>query len=192
MTSELVAILEKEAAAEIERLLAEARTQAEQITASAQKDAQAYLDSQRQRLDAERRAARTRAHSAAQVRASALVLRAKDSALTEVYAAAEAELARLEKDKRRYAAVLRGLIKEAAGGLSGRITVEVHPGDDEIAGQAVRDLKLDAEVKTSNGISGGALLSSHDGRFLVENTLASRLERVKPMLAPEVAALLWG
>jgi len=35
-------------------------------------------------------------------------------------------------------------------------------------------------------------LISDDSRFIVENTLASRLERVKTLLAPEIAALLWG
>src|SRR2546425_149630 len=94
MASELVTILEKEATAEIERILTEVRGQAEQLMAQANQDAQAYLAEQRQRIDAERKATLVKADSAAQVRASALVLQAKDQAIAEVFVAAEAELSR--------------------------------------------------------------------------------------------------
>ena len=192
MASELVAILEKEAAAEIERVLADARTQAERVVTQDAEEAQAYLAAQRQRLDAERKAAQVKAQSAAQVKASALILQAKDQAIAEVFAAAEAELSRVQQDRSRYAAVLRGLIREAASGLTGRITVDVNPKDLDLARQAVKELKLDAEVRPANDVSGGARLISDDGRFIVENTLASRVERVKPLLVTEIAALLWG
>ncbi len=192
MASELVAILEKEAAAEIEQVLADARTQAERLVVQATEEAQTYLAAQGQRLDAERKAAQVKAQSAAQVKASALILQAKDQAIAEVFAAAEAELFRVQQDRGRYAAVLRGLIREAAGGLTGRITVEVNPRDLDLARQAVKELKLDAEVRPADDVSGGARLVSDDGRFIVENTLASRVERVKALLVPEIAALLWG
>ena len=192
MASELIAILEKESALEIERIVAGARAQAEQLMAQARDEAQAHLELQRQRLDAERKAAQVRALGAAQVRASALVLQAKDEALHEVFSAAADELARLQQDRARYGPILRGLIREASGALSGRITVEANPKDLELVKQSVRDLKLDAEVKAAEDVSGGVRLISDDSRFIVENTLASRLERVKTLLAPEIAALLWG
>ncbi len=192
MASELIAILEKESAVEIERIAAGARAQAEQLMAQARDEAQAHLELQRQRLDAERKAAQVRALGAAQVRASALVLQAKDEALHEVFSAAADELARLQQDRARYGPILRGLIREASGALSGRITVEANPKDLELVKQSVRDLTLDAEVKAVEDVSGGVRLISDDSRFIVENTLASRLERVKTLLAPEIAALLWG
>ena len=192
MSSELTAILEKEAASEIDRILGETRAQAERLVAEATQEAQEYLTAQRRQLEAERAAAGVRALSAAQVRASALVLQAKDEALHEVFSVAEEELARVQQDKVRYGPILRGLIREASGALSGRMTVEANPKDLDLVKQAVRDLKLDAEVKAADDISGGVRLISDDGRFLVENTLTSRVERVKTLLAPEIAAQLWG
>ncbi len=192
MTSELVIILEKEAASEIERVLAESRAQAERILTQATQEAQAFLAAQRQRVETERKAAQVRAESAAQVKAAALILQAKDQAIRDVFTAAEAELARVQQDKTRYAAVLRGLIREAAGGLSGRITVEANPRDLELVKQAVRELKLDAEVKPADEVSGGVRLISDNGRLVVENTLASRVDRVRALLAPDIANLLWG
>jgi len=192
MDSELVAILQREADAERERLLNEAKAQADQIVAEAQQEAETHLASRHQLLDAERQSARMRAESAAQVRAAALVLQAKDEALADVFAKAEAELARVAQDRSRYASLLRGLIREAAAELEGRLVVEVHPSDLDLARAALRELKLDAEVKPAEDVRGGARLSTENGRFVVENTLASRIERVKSVVAPEVAALLWG
>jgi len=192
MSSELVAILERESAAEVARILEEGRARAEQITADARRAAQEQLAAARARVEHERRAAMARAGSAAQVRAAALVLQAKDRALAEVFTQAEEELRRVAQDRTRYPAVLRALIREAAAGLSGHIVVEVHPDDRDLARQAVRDLGLDAEVTPSADVSGGARVATADRRFTVENTLASRIERVRPLLASEVAALLWG
>lgn len=193
MSSELVAILESESQAEIERILTEARARAEQVIADARASAVAQLGAARARTDVDRAAAMARAGSAAQVRAAALVLQAKDRAIAEVFTRAASELRQLPQDQRRYAAALRALIREAAAGLdTGRVIVEVHPDDRERAGQLVRELGLDAEVAAADSVSGGVRVSTADRRFVVENTLASRIERVRPVLAAEVAQLLWG
>jgi vacuolar-type H+-ATPase subunit E/Vma4 len=192
MSSELVALLEKESAAEIARLLGEGKVRADQIEAEAKTAADAYVEEQRRRLNTERQAALAKAQSGAQVQAAALVLRAKDQAIDEVFMQAEQALDRTQQNRTEYARILRGLIREAAAGLSGRIVVEVHPEDREAAVRAVRDLGLDAEVQTADGVRGGARVATPDRRFVVENTLASRIERVRPWLASEVAQLLWG
>ncbi len=192
MTSELVTLLEKEATAEYERILGEARIKADEVVAQARREAQTYLEGQRRQLEAEQKAARTKAESSAQLQASSLVLQAKDQAITDVFARAEAELTRIPQNKTQYTKILRSLIQEGAADLGGHIVVEVHTDDLEAARGAVRELGLDAEVKESVDIAGGARLATPDGRFTVENTLRSRLERVKPVLASEVAALLWG
>lgn len=192
MSSELVAMLQKESAAEIARVLAEAKERAEQIEAEARAAAQAHLEGQRKRLEAERKAALAKAQSAAQVQAAALVLRAKDEAIDEVFRRVEEALRRVQQDRTRYAGVLKGLIQEAAAGLSGRSVIEVHPEDREAGAQAVRELALDAEVRSADDVRGGTRVTTPDRRVVVENTLASRIARVRPFLAAEVAQLLWG
>jgi vacuolar-type H+-ATPase subunit E/Vma4 len=192
MSSELITILEKESAAEVARILAEAKARAEQIEREAETAAREYADSQRQRLESERRAALAKAQSGAQVQAAALVLRAKDEAMADVFLRAEQGLLRLPQDRRRYAAVLRGLLREAAANLSGRLLVDVHPDDREAAAHAIRDLGLDAEIRTAEDIRGGVRVSTPDRRFSVENTLLSRIERVRAVLATDVAQLLWS
>lgn len=192
MNSELITILERESAAEVARILAEASSRAEQIEREAGAAVREYTDSQRQRLESERKAALAKAQSGAQVQAAALVLRAKDEAMADVFLRAEQVLLRVPQDRARSAAVLRGLLREAAANLSGRLMVEVHPDDREAAAHAVRDLGLDAEIRTTEDVRGGVRVSTPDRRFTVENTLFSRIERVRPMLATDVAQLLWS
>ena len=192
MNSELITILERESAAEVARILAEASSRAEQIEREAEAAVREYTDSQRQRLETERKAALAKAQSGAQVQAAALVLRAKDEAMADVFLRAEQVLLRVPQDRARSAAVLRGLLREAAANLSGRLMVEVHPDDREAAAHAVRDLGLDAEIRTTEDVRGGVRVSTPDRRFTVENTLFSRIERVRPMLATDVAQLLWS
>lgn len=192
MNSELITILERESAAEVARILAEASSRAEQIEHEAEAAVREYTDSQRQRLETERKAALAKAQSGAQVQAAALVLRAKDEAMADVFLRAEQVLLRVPQDRARSAAVLRGLLREAAANLSGRLMVEVHPDDREAAAHAVRDLGLDAEIRTTEDVRGGVRVSTPDRRFTVENTLFSRIERVRPMLATDVAQLLWS
>jgi vacuolar-type H+-ATPase subunit E/Vma4 len=192
MNSELITILERESAAEVARILAEGKSRAEQIEREAETAVREYTDTQRQRLETERKAALAKAQSGAQVQAAALVLRAKDEAMADVFLRAEQVLLRVPEDRARSAAVLRGLLREAAGNLSGRLLVEVHPDDREAAAHAVRDLGLDAEIQTTEDVRGGVRVSTPDRRFTVENTLYSRIERVRPMLATDVAQLLWS
>jgi vacuolar-type H+-ATPase subunit E/Vma4 len=70
--------------------------------------------------------------------------------------------------------------------------VDVHPDDREAAAHAIRDLGLDAEIRTAEDIRGGVRVSTPDRRFSVENTLLSRIERVRAVLATDVAQLLWS
>lgn len=190
--SELIALLEREAAAEREQLLAEARAQAEAILAEARRAADEVLAATRERLEAEARAALVKAQSTATLRASSLILQAKEDEIARVFTQAEAVLAALAADARRYPGVLRRLIEEGLRDLGGAGVVSVAPADQAIAEALIRERGWEATVRADSSINGGASLSSTDGRLLVTNTLGSRLGRARPALAAGVARTLWG
>ncbi|HEV8338645.1 MAG TPA: V-type ATP synthase subunit E [bacterium] len=192
MGADLIALLEQEAGAERERLLGEARRQAEEIRAATRAEAQALMERTREQQEAALRAAQVRARSTAQLQAQALVLERKDQALAEVFRRATEALEALVRDRARYGHVLERLIAEAAAGFSGRVLIETHPDDVELVREAARRHKLDADVRGTNEIRGGVRLSSPDGRYVVVNTLAARLERARPTLGSDVARALWG
>lgn len=191
MSSELVTLLEREAAAEREQVLAEARAQAETIRADARREADELLAGTRSRLEAEARAALVKAQSTAHLRASARVLQVKEEEIARVFSAAESELARLASDEQRYPAALRLFVEEALQGVSGPAVVAANPADQTLVADLVRQRGGDVTVRSDPAVQGGVRVSSPEGRFMVTNTLASRLERARPALAAEVARALW-
>lgn len=191
MSSELITLLEREAATEREKLLAEARGQAEAVGVEARRQAEALVAGHRERLDADARAALVRAQSTAQLRASSVVLQAKEDEIGQVFAKAEVQLARIPGDDQRYPVVLRAFIEEGVRGIEGAGSITVNPADEALAKGLVKTLGMNVAVRTDASVVGGVRVSSPDGRFVVTNTLASRLERVRPMVAADVAKVLW-
>jgi V/A-type H+-transporting ATPase subunit E len=190
-TSEIIALLEREAAAEREQVLAEARERAEAIRAEARDQAAEVLAGTRARLEAEERAALVKAHSTARLRAASIVLQAKEEEISRVFARAGADLAGLVQNGQHYPLALRRFIEEGLRGMPGRAVVLVNPSDRTAAEALVRERGWDVTVQPDPSVEGGARISSLDGRFVVTNTLASRLERARPALAADVARMLW-
>jgi vacuolar-type H+-ATPase subunit E/Vma4 len=193
MGSELIQLLEQEARVEKDKVLDDAGKRAEEILAGARKDAEEILASTRLRLENERTQARTRAASAASLRAAALLLEAKDKAIQQVFERATADLRRAIEDPVRRPAVLRHLIEEAVQGIAGQgATLEVPRGDAETAKEICRTLGLPLEIRESPEVSGGVRVTTEDRRIAVENTIASRLARTRSSLVSQVAEILWG
>src|SRR3972149_8010214 len=120
MSSELITLLEREAAAEREQVRTEARAQAAAVTSEAQRQADLMLAAHKERIEAEAKAALVKAQSTAQLRAASLVLKVKDEAITTVFSGAEAELSRLVSNGQRYPAALRMFIEEGLRGFPRR------------------------------------------------------------------------
>ncbi len=190
MNSELLRVVEREAGAEAERLLAEARSQAERVVSQAGEQAAKIREDSRQRSEAEARAAEARARSAANLEAQAMLLEAKSRALESLFAEAARTMEKLAPERRRLA--LKGLLAEAARGLSGRLRLEVSPQDEAAARELSKELKLEAEVSADPTIRFGVVASSHDGRSMVLNRITDRLEQAKPLLTAEIARMIWG
>ncbi len=191
MSSELITLLEREAAAEREQVLAEARAQAASLAVEAQRQADETLAAHTEQRAAETKAALVKAQSTAQLRAAALVLRAKEEAIAAVFAGVEAELAKLVGNGQRYPAALRLFIEEALQGFSGRAIISVNPADQPVVQAMVKERGWDVALQADPSVQGGARIASPDGRLIVTNTLSSRLDRARPVLSAEVARVLW-
>ncbi len=191
MSSELITLLEREAAAERDQVLSEARSQAAVLTSDAQRQADEMLVAHTEQRAAETKAALVKARSTAHLRAAALVLRAKEEAIAAVFAGAEAELAKLVGNGQRYPAALRLFIGEALQGFSGRAIVSVNPADQPVVQAMVKERGWDVALQADPSVQGGARIASPNGRLIVTNTLSSRLDRARPVLSAEVARVLW-
>ncbi len=130
----LAALLEKEAGAEVEAVLSEARQRASEIVAKAEDDAKTMTAQRERTSQTQSEAARVRAASSAQLEASSMKLRAQHSVVEGVFEAAETELRTLQKDDKRYTPVFSSLLDEAVDALGGKAEVAkviVNPADEK-------------------------------------------------------------
>jgi vacuolar-type H+-ATPase subunit E/Vma4 len=134
-----------------------------------------------------------RAHSAAQLEASALKLRAQHAAVRAVFDAARERLAGIAADAPRYGGVLAELLEEAveAVGAGDVAAIHVAPADVAAAKAAVAKLALDLPVVADDGVALGVRVVSKR-RSAVENTLTARLAALEGELAADVSRLLFA
>lgn len=192
--ADLAALLEKEASAEIDAILSEARESASEIIAQAKEDADAIVAQKQRELEQQRQASQTRASSAAQLEASSMRLRAQHQAVEAVFAKVEEEVNALIKNNRRYQPVLKKLLDEAISGLEGGddnlAQVIVNPEDNKFIAEELKKRKVQVDVVDDSSVVGGVKVKAKSSNMTLENSLPSRLQAAKGELASEVSRLL--
>jgi vacuolar-type H+-ATPase subunit E/Vma4 len=191
--SDLSALLEREASAEIEAIVSEARAQASALVAAAQAEAEQLLAQRRRTAELQREATLVRAHSAAQLEASALKLRAQHAAVGGVFDAARARLKAIPGDTPRYGGVLAQLLEEAveAVGASEVASIHVAPADAATAKAVATRLGLQVPIEADGSVALGVRVVSKR-RSAVENTLTARLDALEGELAADVSRVLFA
>ncbi len=194
--SDLAALLDKEASAEIAAIGSEAQTRASELIAAAQAEAEAEARSRDRADQAFIEAAMVRAKSAAQLEASSIRLNAQHQAVQAVFDAARAELDSLVKAP-DWADRLGRLLSEAIAGsgvaASSVKKIVVNPADVEAATAAAEAQGLTGvTVEASAAISHGVRITAGDSNVTIENTLTERLNSARGDLAAEVSRLLSG
>ncbi len=191
--ADLAALLEKEASAEIESILSEARDRASEVVAEAHEEAEALVKQRQHQADSQRQATVVRARSSAQLEASSLRLRAQYDGVEEVFRVARERLESLIKDGDAYPPVLAKLLTEALEGLdAGAVqAVVVHPEEKAAVKAAMSEVGLATAVEASEVVRGGVRLRLK-GSNVIENSLFQRLEVLRTELAAEVSEALFG
>jgi vacuolar-type H+-ATPase subunit E/Vma4 len=190
--SDLTALLEHEASAEIDAILTEARERAAAIVAQARGEAEAAQAARERASKGQAEALRVRAQSAAQLEASSLRLRAQHEAVESVFTQVREALAALARDGGRYERVLDALVAEALAALRGEPAVEVVVAE--------RDVPLALSLLKRHGVAvpvvpgdveGGVRIRTGRGSS-IENTLAGRLASLREELASQVTKVLFA
>jgi V/A-type H+-transporting ATPase subunit E len=189
-TAAIVEDLERETAAEIERLLADAADRAAEVVAAAAAAQRRAVEGAVARAEPLARHDAARRVNAARVR---LLDRRADLATARSEAVFEAAGRRLAAiaagaDARRWAAGLARLAGEALDLVGPGATLVVRPVDGALVADGAR--AAGAVLVPSEGAAPGVRASSADGRVEVDATIASRLERARASLAEAVAATL--
>lgn len=193
--SDLAALLDKEASAEIAAISSEAQARASELEAAAQAEAEAFTAGRERSAQSLYEAALVRARSAAQLEAASIRLKAQHAGVQSVFDAARAELDNVVKQS-DWADRLGKLLAEAVAGsglpASEVKKVLVNPADVEAARAAAEQQGLSATVEGDAAVSHGVRIRVGASDLTIENTLTERLRSAREDLAAEVARLLSG
>ena len=167
-----------------ERLLRNAGTQAEEVEREADAAARERAERQCRRVLAD-------LPHQEQVR----TLRVKEEVVERIFDEA-LEAARTVGEGESLAALVR-LSRDAAAPMNGdRFVVELSPADADRFGRAVAERLaaegVTAEVAPSAEVPGGVVVRTGDGRQVVDNTFATRVQRVRPLLRAQIAEQIFG
>jgi V/A-type H+-transporting ATPase subunit E len=189
----LEALLKREAQAEVDAIISEAKSRASEIVANAKEDA-SNLKSQRERsAEGQHDALIVRGKSAAQLEAASLKLRTQHELVERVFGAAREQIDVLIKDKSRYQAVLPKLLDEVLESLSGAniASVIVNPDDKKLISDVLKERGIDVKVETNKAVHGGVRVKTQTS-VMVSNSLVARLEAARDELAADASQALFA
>lgn len=166
------------------------------------------LDSSRTRLQSEYEAIAESAKKEAEnlkrqiIGSSRLSARNKElvlieSAINEIFRIVKEKLQSKSNDK-LYKDLLRKMIEESISPLdSPEIIIECNKNDYDTVKKILQDLSTNKKVKLTLSkkpidIVGGIRAVSADGTMTLDNTLDSKIERLKPLIRKEIVQLLRG
>lgn len=121
-------------------------------------------------------------------------LKAMEAAVADVFSSAAAQVSKLSGQ--RYEASLNQLLKEAVSAIGVNAMVSCSSRDAKLVFSTAKGIKGE-HVKLTPGDKtlktiGGVVLTTPDRSVRFDNTFEARLERMRPILRKEVAALLSG
>ncbi len=195
------------------KILADAKAKGDEIIAQGEEEAGGIEEEVRGRAKATegrilREAERKGEQERKRLIASSIIktrrgkLDAREGMINEVFRRAEAALEGMVKSP-GYGDILEGLVIEACMEIvRGDMEILVRAEDEDMVrkrlGKISKAIKEGAGVNAKLSISPerirepGAVVRSVDGTVEVSNTLAARLERMRPSLRLEVAKILFG
>jgi V/A-type H+-transporting ATPase subunit E len=119
--------------------------------------------------------------------------------VNEAFEKARAKLASAGKDE-SYRALMARLVEESLPSVgSDEVVIECTKNDADLVRKIVADLAASKKLKVKATVSdrpinalGGIRVKSADGTMTFDNTLDSRIERLKPLIRKNIAKMLRG
>jgi len=189
-------------------VLAEARVEAEKIgetarqkTDALRKQAQIQAEAERKAIldQAKQEADRIRGQSLAtgQLKARTFQLESREKLLNEVFAKVRQQIGDVSKSK-EYEKITSQLLREALSQLNAQTAV-VHADkvtlkilNDGVLEKVAKDLKAELSVGKTLEDRTGVFVEASQGRLVYDNTLETRLDRLKNGLRSSVFQILSG
>jgi len=187
----LVAEIDREAEAQRQQILREARDKAAEIAAAsdarirAAREEARRLTQKRARVDEDRLLGQARLDAQAERQ---LGLR---RIYHRVFAQAREHLSGLAASS-RYPAALKALVKEALSVIPHASLLTVAAGDADLCRRILRELGKSCQVEGQKLPAGSVIASTADGNVRVDNSLEIRLAAAEAAMEPQVTRCLNG
>jgi len=180
--------LREEAENKARMIVNEALSEAEKIVKNAEEEWIKKAESERSKILDQAREEADRILSEARIKAKIIVAEAKNNLLLSLLNTVERALA--DRNGIDVEKSLEMLFKEALNYVENPVRVTVDPRDVEIAREMLnRKGLVNVEIKTSDGILGGVIVESADGKR-IDNSYKTRLENAKKIVARMLAEVL--
>ena len=135
-----------------------------------------------------------RSKSVAQIKKESRMqmIRAKDAVYQEAFSQARKHLLSV-RERQGYENNFKKMVQEALAELDGEpVVLRIDKRDESLAKTLLPNLHLDCGIVTDITTEGGVEVRTTDSRFVIKNTIESRLERAKVLIKPEIFATLYG
>lgn len=190
---EFIKAIERDAAKEREKVLNDARAEADKIIKDTEAGLKRLKDERINELKVYSEKDRILAIIRAEREARMFSLSAREEIISELFVKAERNIFELKKGG-KYSDILKRLFKEVVD--KGREEIDtgelvVYTSEDDL--HLLKDTAVShgIEIKAGKEITEGVIVASKDGRFKLINTLKSRMERAKIDLLPLLNHMLF-
>lgn len=122
-----------------------------------------------------------------------------ERAVNDVFEKAKAKLSSLNDEGENYSTLIKKMLKEAVSEIpSEELIVECNTKDRELVKMAIEEISRENNKirmtlsDESLNVIGGIRIMSSDRSMSYDNTLDSRIERLKPLIRKDIAQMLRG
>jgi len=180
---------EKEALSDLEATRTETLAKLEAVRKEAEEAVSKILETGIKQAEAVKR----QIIGAAELEARNIQLRALEKAVNESFDAASNQISELKGTS--YDKAMERLIQEGLEVIGPKAKVQCSPKDKRVVASIVKKLSGKEKVSMDDNpveTMGGVVLTTPDESVRFDNTFEARLERMRPNLRQEVAAILTG
>lgn len=189
-------ILEK-AQRKASKIIEDAREKAKKIVEEAREEYYKRLSKEREQALRKLKEEENRKYISKVMELNLELVNLKNRILNEIVSELKRRLETLSEELRKES--LRKLVKEALNtGIfgSGRVVIKVIPNDVKLIKDIIREEGLEDQVasvgKISSEFLGGVIVESEDGSIALDNTYATRLDKVMPKLIEKLNKEVFG
>ncbi len=187
---ELIDAIEKDAVKERQKLIDDARIEANSIVERVKNELKVLRKKKITEFENYLEKERALAANQARREADILSISAKTEVLSELFQKAEERIIELKN----YKDILIKLLREAIERWGEEIKTDdfiVYVSEDDLSALKNEDISSEFKIQAGKDIREGVILVSKDNRFRMENTLKSRMERAKSDMLPILNKVLF-